>query len=1190
MRQLLPGVFLFLMHAFLHPAWLLGQPVVLREVNQGADEAHYATARLLLAAGDFAGSARAAEVGLKTAPKSARLHLIKAEAEEKQGLWYQARRTLGRAAGLVKDESLLRRAAEVEDTFGPGAGKAYADWAEFLEETRPQSAEYLQVLERGLMVSLREGQTDRAGWFADRLRRAGRPEFASLLGASAPDRTGGIWVPGGLRALMYVARGKENVAPSQFLVEYARTILPRITAADWEAAKAYGERISRYFLDVLALERFGIRTGHRVAISLSLSDGESRMIVQEVLKLLGWELRSKNGQVVVEAAESELAAERQITASALRVDEVAMQQALQASRPFVVQLSDEWVPVLLDESTLRAELYGERWPAGGVPEALGRSPALARLYVALHAMGEKAASMLLAGVSLRQLAQEYADLLYICSSALAVSGNAALVPGGAPAQPIWQQLVGANPAQAPLFFRALLEKDDGGALAFLHILAQLPTIHQRFFTQDAWRLKQFYELFLGSPDVRYGLAREWRETPFVDFMAAPPLDEGGHVKLPGSPTVWMVAKGQSMSTDNTARLLDRLSGASPAGAEDQVLLRLAGTRYTMDSRPRVELDNYMAVVRLDAHRRQPLDERSALLLAQQFPRFEHAWPHFAILTGLGYTEFGRFFALLENLRDYKRVALNQRMGQVYALIELLCLAAQSGKLAEKESAAIFGMLCERFAAARSGDDFTEASLDIVREILDRSVGGAPGADVDEAMQRLLLDPPSPVASDLTGANIDVDAGKQRQEDYRRVLELQRVTPLSALFAMRDACRNLAEGRGIASEQIEILEKNSASLLRVEVPGSFETMRWEKENLASFRPEGVAATIRDLGRELMRKKLEWARVKELSRELMARISPQVTVALAGIVYAYYLRPYDLLVSEDPLFLRKHQYVSLSSSVAKPKLFRAPDLVKGGPAGTFLTGCFAGFSNVAGKVAATGVRSADEYSGAFEFSQLGAIRATRWDQLKDDDLRLVGLKIRTAREWIVLSAGFAEPRAELADATIGLLSLPRRSDLLSALDARDWKTVWSAVTMNDLFILADEYLKRFKSDPKPSPVLSTLRQCVARNDGSRLQWLGPTLGPLNNCSHPHLMRLPPYEHFEGFVFPDRIASRSSEFKLYLAELFDRNGLPANLMAAVAEPLALGVFRGLRITGLRDWHSVLSAFSRLDERMLRDILGKP
>jgi hypothetical protein len=48
-----------------------------------------------------------------------------------------------------------------------------------------------------------------------------------------------------------------------------------------------------------------------------------------------------------------------------------------------------------------------------------------------------------------------------------------------------------------------------------------------------------------------------------------------------------------------------------------------------------------------------------------------------------------------------------------------------------------------------------------------------------------------------------------------------------------------------------------------------------------------------------------------------------------------------------------------------------------------------------------------------------------------------------------------------------------------------------------------------------------------------------------------------------------------------------LPANIMAEVAEPLALQLFRGLRMTDLRDWYSVQAAFSRMDATMLQDVV---
>ena len=51
-----------------------------------------------------------------------------------------------------------------------------------------------------------------------------------------------------------------------------------------------------------------------------------------------------------------------------------------------------------------------------------------------------------------------------------------------------------------------------------------------------------------------------------------------------------------------------------------------------------------------------------------------------------------------------------------------------------------------------------------------------------------------------------------------------------------------------------------------------------------------------------------------------------------------------------------------------------------------------------------------------------------------MRLVGLRIRGAREWIVYAADSAELQADLAEATLGLLSLTRRATLLNGLEDR------------------------------------------------------------------------------------------------------------------------------------------------------------
>ena len=156
------------------------------------------------------------------------------------------------------------------------------------------------------------------------------------------------------------------------------------------------------------------------------------------------------------------------------------------------------------------------------------------------------------------------------------------------------------------------------------------------------------------------------------------------------------------------------------------------------------------------------------------------------------------------------------------------------------------------------------------------------------------------------------------------------------------------------------------------------------------------------------------------------------ALAGIVYAYFLNPADLLVSEDPLLLRKHQFITLDQGLKNTHVFEPASFnASSDKAGSYFIGGFAEFADAAGSAAAMSAKLGGEYGEMFAGKQIGAIRSTNWESLRDEDLRLLGLKVAVAREWIVRAAQQSELEASLAEATFGLLSLTRRAELLGAL---------------------------------------------------------------------------------------------------------------------------------------------------------------
>jgi hypothetical protein len=345
--------------------------------------------------------------------------------------------------------------------------------------------DFANLLQRGLDVSLRDGELRSAGWFAEKLRGAGHEEAASWLGSAQPGNVNGITVPGGLKALIFVAQGKEQVTAGQFPLEYCRSILNLLNTGMERSERARVDHIVDYFDKIWALERLGTRSGRRVTVQVSVKDKDSRQAAERVAKILGWQLHTSRQGVTLEAVEKSTAAKRQMVAIALEIDMVGMQEALQSKGDFSFDVVDARVPILLKEEAWRSQFYAGENFRGGFAEAVARDPRPAKLYVGLVGMDEEALSAVVTEIGLKTLADKFVDLLLPYSSALAVAGGHALVPGGVGAEPLWERLVGAKPAHPARFFRSLLHKDDGKLLAFFFALTQLDLAHQKFFSELA---------------------------------------------------------------------------------------------------------------------------------------------------------------------------------------------------------------------------------------------------------------------------------------------------------------------------------------------------------------------------------------------------------------------------------------------------------------------------------------------------------------------------------------------------------------------------------------------------------------------------------------------------------------------------------------------------------------------------------
>jgi hypothetical protein len=323
-------------------------------------------------------------------------------------------------------------------------------------------------------------------------------------------------------------------------------------------------------------------------------------------------------------------------------------------------------------------------------------------------------------------------------------------------------------------------------------------------------------------------------------------------------------------------------------------------------------------------------------------------------------------------------------------------------------------------------------------------------------------------------------------------------------------------------------------------------------------------------------------------MTADLEPWIALAMAGQIYAWYLDPTDLIVSEDPALLRKHRFVELSPVGKRKRLVESGFVPQSDGEGSYFVGGFARFSLFAGQVRASGNHLSGPASGAFGAAIVASVRGTDWRPFTESALQSFGARVRIAREWIVQSTVSLVMWRELEEQTAGLLSLTRRKTFLEAISTRDWNTIWESVSLSDLYFLGDALLAHAPDDLWNSPALRAMKRSAGTTD--QLDILGQVAPELDGCTAPHLRRYQPYEEYEPYAAPTRIAQRAAELKLYLAWQADAEAWPPEAIASIAPSAADVVLNKLVVVDSHDWGGVLKAYEALTQDLLEELLALP
>jgi hypothetical protein len=712
----------------------------------------------------------------------------------------------------------------------------------------------------------------------------------------------------------------------------------------------------------------------------------------------------------------------------------------------------------------------------------------------------------------------------------------------------------SDPADPARFFRELLENRDGKLLIYYHTVGQLDAPRQRFFTRSPERLRRFYDLFAATLDGR----TSGSENYFIDFMRDLPLDPNGSVMFPGSPEVWLVVKGQSSDEGRNAKLLRKAKKVAAPDEEDEILIRLAKTRYEARDLERSQLDNFLALARIDRYRREPLTEPEAVLLSQQFSNNEGFYPYFNIFTELQQEDYRAFFRLADKFDRKVEIDSNSMFGQFQSLVELIALAQLRGGLPPGDAARLFRSLCDSYADARDAAGWSSAALGIARKL---------ALTTAELRDRLM---PPPVAAQVNDT-FSVDFGTARRASFDRILQIQRITPLEVLLRISQRLED-------PLEKIAELETLFGAILTPEIPKNLEGPT--RNIVEVHKPGRFTKLLRDLqaaSRKKWKDKDRQNFVRAWGQDVLQALEPTIATTLAGHIYGIYFDAKDLVISGDPLLVHKHVFVPVTLAKSQLRAFSSATFTRSSEAGgSAFQGSFSGFAMAVGHAlsATTGASAASPFAST---AALGNLRAADWRNLTDDDLRYAGLTIRAGRELVVSSATNGAAFEALQELTAGLVGFARRQELLAGVRDRDWETVWRSLTLSEAFFIG--------------------RAGRAR----KLRWVPPSWKPWTHCEKgqpstlwgvtpfriahvgvPVLEPLPPYEEFAHYTLPHRLAERCSEASLYIADWFDRKGISAAAMGALVEPLTRAMLANVHSADPRDWTAVMEAWQSLDAKL--------
>jgi len=565
-----------------------------------------------------------------------------------------------------------------------------------------------------------------------------------------------------------------------------------------------------------------------------------------------------------------------------------LEEALQKDASFEYSFPANRVPILLAEQDWVSASKGKRRPDDTLLDVLLHDQDLDRLYSAMSKYDRETRVALNKSPGLKHLLA-VAPVIDLYGGQLCVASGHVIVPGSEKA---WEELVGESPDSPGRFIANLLSKDGGWTAAYFDALSRLNPKQQVHFTEGN-RLKRFYGVYR-STALRSQASRGVypRNGDLLILLSSLKWQPDGDISIPGDVATWDQIFSQMAKSREVRPWLGRGREWNTSGRLLESLI--ASANFRSESGP---VQVFLMLSAMDAARRpeRQLTAESEKLIARRFSQFNHWFQIFSEFPALGDDAVSNFVAAADKIDGISNTSLRANaLGSFQADIGLWQILARQHQIPDDQLNSSWLGVIQPFLAVSSSAQVFEAARSALQTTL--HAAGATGSLSQDQIVELLA---GPVHQDRDSQRVHADLANR----IRAVLDDQRLASLDSLFGLFDGLSEMSRGAKVGNSLLPFAE----SLRDFEMPRPIfsgnERSAWAPIIYTSRHAELQVRT--DLTR-ILKSSASPAQIDAARGQL----TPFLRDTLVGLNYAYYEPPGAEVLHNNPLFVRSHDFTSVS----------------------------------------------------------------------------------------------------------------------------------------------------------------------------------------------------------------------------------------------------------------------------------------